>query len=160
FGAWSDGKPRAHDLSVTDPATLTATYVTDAPDSCAAAKTVGSGAWVKERASGGGDTDWFKVTVPARRRLALTLGDLPVDARLQLSSGCSTLLATSDAAGTHFERLTRSLGAGTYRVKVSVPSGASSMTPYVLRVLVVDAHLAIESQAPSRSSGIARIVGD
>jgi hypothetical protein len=160
FGSWDDGQPRAHDVVVTDPATRTASYVPDAPDTCASARAVTPGAWTSERASGNGDVDWFKFTLAGRRRTVVTLGDLAVDARLELYSGCSTLLATSDHAGNRFERISRSLGAGTYRVRVRVPSGASSLTPYVLQALVVGPHVAFQSRTATWSSGTLRVVGD
>ena len=102
FGAWDDGLGATHDVTVTDPATRTATYVPDAPDTCASARTVTPGGWVSERASGGGDVDWFRFTVPATRRVVVTLGDLPVNAAIDLYGGCSTRLKTGDQAGTRF----------------------------------------------------------
>ena len=160
FGSWDDGQPRAHDVVVTSSVTRTATYVPDAPDTCATAKPVTAGAWTSERASGNGDVDWFKFTLSAKHRTVLTLGDLPVDARLELYSGCSTLLATSDQAGNRFERISRSLAAGTYRVRVLVPSGASSQSPYVLQALVVGPSVAFQSRTGTWSSGTLRVVGD
>jgi glucose/arabinose dehydrogenase len=159
FGAWSDGLSRVHEVTVTNPASRTATYVPDAPDACTAAKTVTPGAWVSERASGEGDVDWFRFTLPGRRRVVVTLGDLPVNARLELYGGCSVLLGSADHAGTHFERLTRSLPAGTYRVRVRVPSGARSLSPYALRVLAIDDRVAIESVAVRRTGGSVRVAG-
>ncbi len=160
FGSWSDGKARVHDVVVTDPASLTATYVPDAPDTCATAQAITPGAWTSERASGAGDEDWFKFSVSGTHRTVVTLGDLPVDARLELYSGCSTLLATSDQAGNRFERISRSLATGTYRVRVLVPSGASSLTPYAVQALVVGPTVAFQSRTGTWSSGTLRVVGD
>jgi hypothetical protein len=159
FWAWSDGLTRAHDVTVTDPATRTATFVPDAPDTCATAKTVTAGAWTSDRASGNGDVDWFRFGLPGTRRVVITLGNLPVDATLQLVKSCSSPIASSNQAGTHFERLTRSLTGGTYRVRVSVPSGAKSLTPYVLRVLVINHTVALESATAARTGSTVRVVG-
>ena len=123
------------------------------------AKAITAGAWVRERASGEGDEDWFTVALPGRRRVVVTLGDLPVNARLELYGSCSTLLASTDQAGNHFERLTRSLPGGTYRVRVRVPSGARSLSPFALRVLVVDDRVAIESATVKRTGGTVRVAG-
>ena len=160
FGSWSDAKPRVHDVVVTDPASLTATYVADAPDTCASARAITPGAWTSERASGDGDQDWFKFSLTGKRRTVVTLGDLPVNARLELYSGCSTLLASSDQAGTRFERISRSLPAGTYRVRVLVPSGASSLTPYVVQALAVGPTVAFQSKSSAWSAGTLRVVGE
>ena len=161
FGSWNDGSlQRSRDVVVTDPATVTATYVTDASDTCAAATPIGTGSWHAERASGDGDQDWFAFKTTARGRVVVSLGDLPVNARLQLYGGCGTLLGTSDAAGTHFEELTRTLAAGTYRVRVTVPSDARSMAPYVVRALVAGTSLAVKSATVTRGTGSVRIAGE
>jgi glucose/arabinose dehydrogenase len=161
FGAWSDGNPnRSRDFVVTDPQTATARYVPDAPDSCASARKITTGTWVSERASGYGDQDWFSFTTTSSGRAVVSLGDLPVDARLDLYGSCGTHLATSNASGTHFEELTRSLQAGTYRVRVSVPSDAASMTPYVVRVLRAGTGPVVKSATVTRGSGTFRIVGE
>lgn len=159
FGAWSDGLGRAHDVTVTNPATRSVTYVPDAPDTCATAKAVTPGAWTSERASGSGDQDWFRFSVSGTRRAVVTLGDLPVDAVLDLYSSCSTRLATSNQPGNRFERISRSLPAGTYRVRVRVPSDARSMTPYALRVLSIGRTLGLESATARWSAGEVRVAG-
>jgi PKD repeat protein len=160
FLRWSDGLARSHDVTVTDPQSLTATYVTDAPEACANAKTIAKGAWVQDWASGAGDADWFRFTLPSRRRVTVTLGDLPVDARLELFGACGTPLGSSDHAGTRFEELARSLGAGTYRVRVSVPSGDAADSAYVVRVDAVGDRVAVKSASAKRTSGIVRIAGE
>ena len=161
FGSWGDGSlQRSRDLVVTNPATVTATYVPDAPDTCPSARSIRTGSWHAERASGDGDEDWFSFRTPARGRVVVSLGDLPVDARLGLYSACGTPLATSDATGTHFEELTRTLAAGTYRIRVTVPSDARSMAPYVVRAFVAGRSLAVKSATVTRGTGSVRIAGE
>ena len=135
FSSWSDGLPQVHDAvaSVGNP-TVTAIYVPDAPETCAAATTTSpSGSWISQWSSGNGDQDWFRFALTSKRRVILTLGSLPVNGRLELYSSCGTLLATSDGAGTHFEQVTRVLAAGTYRVHVSANGNAASPAPWRLR---------------------------
>ena len=161
FGSWNDGsQERSRDLVVTDPVTATATFVTDAPDTCEAAKPIGLGSWTLERASGDGDEDWFSFTTTANGRVVVSAGDLPVDARLQLYAACGALMGTSDAAGTHFEEMTRSLAAGTYRIRVRVPSDARSMAQYAVRALFAGTSLAVKSATVTRGSGTVRIAGE
>jgi glucose/arabinose dehydrogenase len=69
FSAWSDGLPRTHDITAgTARVDLVATFVADAPDTCASA-TLGStvGSWIPERAGGNGDQDWFRFTLTSTR---------------------------------------------------------------------------------------------
>ena len=61
------------------------------------------------------------------------LGDLTTGGRMDLYSGCTTLLQTSDRAGNGAEEIIRSLPAGTYAVKLS-GSGTGATPPYVVRM--------------------------
>ncbi len=123
FSTWNDSPERTRDLIVTEPVSLTATYVPDAGDTCATASPVATGAWASDRPSGGGDEDWFRFTLGSKVRTIVTLGNLPVNARLELYKTCGTTrLAVSDRAGVTFEEITQVLAAGTYRVRVSMPS--------------------------------------
>ncbi|OGO54544.1 MAG: hypothetical protein A2V85_10960 [Chloroflexi bacterium RBG_16_72_14] len=162
FSAWSDGLPRTHDLTAAAPAVdLLATFLPDAPDTCASATTVSPrSTWIGERTTGAGDTDWFRFSLGSRHRVVVSLGDLPVDARLDLYAGCSTLLASSDHAGLRFEELTRTLGAGTYRVRVTVPGGATSAQPWVVRFRPMAAGLPVKSSRTTRSGDVVRVVGE
>jgi glucose/arabinose dehydrogenase/PKD repeat protein len=161
FAGWNDGSlERSRDFVVTDPVTATATFVTDAPDTCEAGQPVGLGAWTLERASGEGDEDWFSFTTSAAGRVIVSLGDLPVDARLQLHGACGTVIGTADVAGTHFEEMTRTLAAGTYRIRVTVPSGARSLAQYAVRALFAGTSLVVKSATVTRGSGTVRIAGE
>ncbi len=134
FGSWSDGHARLHDVLVAADMSLTATYVPDAPDTCATATTSSpAGSWISQRSSGNGDQDWYRFSLTSKRRVIVTLGSLPVNGRLELYASCATLLATSDVAGTHFEQITKVLAAGTYRVHVVANGDAASLVPWRLR---------------------------
>ena len=162
FTGWSDGLPRTHDVTVPGPALdLVATFAPDAPDTCpTATRSLKVTSWIAERSSGGSDTDWFRFSLSSKRRVVVTLGALPVDARLDLYAGCSTLVATSDHAGLRFEEITRTLAAGTYRVRVTVPGGAASGQPWVLRFRPMPAGLPVKSSRTTRSGETVRIVGE
>jgi PKD repeat protein len=162
FWAWADATARIRNLTVADDISLTATYLPDRADTCASAPASASRTWLTERPNGNDDVDWFRFSLGAARDVLVTLGDLPVDARLDLYSSCSTRLAGSDADGTRFEEITRRLGEGTYRVKVSFPGGGRSQTPYVLRFQpLLDGMVVKSSRTTSGPTGGAvRIVGE
>ena len=162
FAAWSDGLQRTHDVTAAAPTVdLLATFLPDAPDTCATATTISPrSTWIGERTTGSGDADWFRFSLPSRHRVVVALGDLPVDARLDLYAGCSTLLASSAHAGLRFEELTRTLAAGTYRVRVTVPGGASSARPWVLRFRSMAAGLPVKSSRTTRTGDVVRVVGE
>ena len=80
-------------------------------------------------------------------------------ARYELYAGCTSRLVSSDQPGTRFERLTRNLAPGTYRVRVRVPSGAASLSPFALRVLVIQHKVGLESVAIRSSAGTVRVAG-
>ena len=66
-------------------------------------------------------------------KIRLVLGDLTTGGRMDLYSGCSTLLQTSDRGGNGFEEIIRTLPKGTYAVKLT-GSGTGSTPPYVVRM--------------------------
>ena len=164
FSTWNDGLVRVRDVVASGPISLTATYVRDAPDSCGTATTASkTSSWLSDRSSGNGDVDWFRFTLSSKRRVVVTLGDLPVNARLDLYSSCSKRLAGSDDTGTRYEEITRVLGAGTYRVKVSFPSGTWSGTPYALKFRVMSSGMPVKSTritSGAGGGGPIRIVGE
>ena len=161
FAHWADGSPRTTSVTANGPISLMATYVKDAPDSCAGASTSSpQGSWISDTFGSPIDQDWFRFTLTSKRRVVITLGDLPVDGRLQLYGSCSTLLATSDHAGTQFEELTRVLAAGTYRVRVTANGGATSDLPYVVRFRPMASGMPIKSSRTIVTGGSIRIVGE
>ena len=95
--------------------------------------------------------------------MVLTAGDLPVNARLDLYSSCSVRLATVDAnPDARYEELTRTVPAGTYRVKVSFPGGGRSDSPYVVRFRAMSSGLPVKSWRTTAGAGggAVRIVGE
>ncbi|HEY3334515.1 MAG TPA: PQQ-dependent sugar dehydrogenase [Candidatus Limnocylindrales bacterium] len=164
FSRWDDSLVRSRDVTASADIALAATYVPDAADTCASAAATPTGSWRTDHASGNGDADWFKFTISAGHRVVITAGDLPVNARLDLYSSCATRLATADASiGTRFEELTRRLGAGTYRVRVSFPGGGGSDAPYVVRFRSLPGGTTVKSSRVTRGAGgggIVRIVGE
>jgi glucose/arabinose dehydrogenase len=164
FSTWNDTQARVRDVTATGTVSLLATYVPDASDSCSSATPApSSGTWTADHTSGNGDVDWFRFTLSSKRRVVVTLGNLGVDARLDLYSSCSTHIASSNGSGTRFEEITRLLAAGTYRVRVSVPSNAWSGTPYYLRFRPMASGLVIKSATTTYGSGgdgPVRIVGE
>ncbi len=89
--------------------------------------------WLTDTLAPAGDVDWFRFRLTSAARVLITLGDLPADYRLDLYSACGTRIAGSDRPGVQFEELYRSLAIGTYRVRISSASAATSEAPYVLR---------------------------
>ncbi|HEX5826784.1 MAG TPA: PQQ-dependent sugar dehydrogenase [Candidatus Limnocylindrales bacterium] len=162
FDRWADTTTRVRDLVVTDPTTLAATYVPDAGDTCASATRGATSTWISDRASGNGDVDWFRFSLDASRRVVITAGDLPVDARLSLYGSCSaSRIALTDVAGTRYEEIVRVLPAGTYRVKVSYAARSSS--PYVVRFRPLASGIVVKSSRTSLGAGgggPVRIVGE
>lgn len=160
FSAWDGNPVRVREVVATEPVSLTATFVPDAPDTCASATAASRvGSWIPDRISGAGDVDWFRFTLTSTRRVMVTLGDLPVNGRLDLYGSCSTLLATADRSGARFEELTRVLAAGTYRVRITARE-AWSPSPYVVRFRALAAGLPIRSTRVSLAGSSLRIVGD
>jgi glucose/arabinose dehydrogenase len=164
FSAWDDSLVRSRDVIATTDVSLAATYVPDAADTCSTAASTPTGSWRSDRASGNGDVDWFRFAIASGHRVVITAGDLPVNARLDLYSSCSTHLASADSSsGTRFEELTRRLAAGTYRVKVSFPGGGRSDARYVLRFRSLAGGTTIKSARVTQGAGgggIVRIAGE
>jgi glucose/arabinose dehydrogenase len=161
FVGWADGVTRrSRDVVVSDDTSLTATFVGDAPDTCEAAVAIPGDTWVAQATSDAEDEDWFAFTLGGPREAIVTLGNLPLDARLELYGACDAPLAASDAGGTRFEELVRSLPAGPYRVRVHVPSGASAAAPWVLRVTTSGPRVLVKSVRATRSAGRVRLQGE
>ncbi len=164
FKSWSDGGALSHAVTVgSTPKTVTATYVqtsSDAPNTCAAAPVqAATGAWSTAKFAAANDIDWIRFTVPKTSMYRLVLGALPVDGILSLYSGCSTLLATSNTAGLHWEEIVRSLSAGSYALKLSTVGGASSPSSYKWLVQALSGSVAFVSGRSVPGSTV-RLVGE
>jgi len=164
FSSWSDGGALTHTVNApATPTTLTATYHVisdDAPDTCAAAPVQSvSSAPVSAKFGKANDVDWIKFSVSSTRWYRLVVGDLPVDAVMTLYKGCSTALVSSNAAGTHWEELLRSLSPGTYALRIASVSGAQSATPYRWQVQALSGTTPL-LMAKSISTTSIRYVGD
>ena len=164
FSSWDDSLVRSREVTATADVSLAATYVPDVADTCASAASTPTSSWRTDRASGNGDVDWFRFSLASGRRVVVTAGDLPVNARLDLYSSCSTHLASADASsGTRFEELTRRLNGGTYRVRVSFPGGGRSNSPYLLRFRVLSNSTTVKSARVTQGAGgggTVRIAGE
>ncbi|MHB8960711.1 MAG: PQQ-dependent sugar dehydrogenase [Candidatus Limnocylindrales bacterium] len=161
FSRWTDNVGAVHDVVVNPGTAITAQYVPDAPDQCAAATTTSpSGPWISDYLSGNGDQDWFRFSLTSTRRVLMTAGNLPADAKLELFSACGTLLASSDHPGNRFEQITRVLRAGTYRLLVVGMGGARGDTPYVVRFRPLPSGLPVLSAHLTRSGSRVRLVGE
>ena len=164
FSSWSDGGALTHTVNAPATATtLTATYhliSDDAPDTCAAApvQSVGSTP-VSAKFGKANDVDWIKFSVSSTRWYRFVVGDLPVDAVMTLYKGCSTALVSSNAAGTHWEELLRSLSPGTYALRIASVGGAQSATPYRWQVQALSGTTPL-LMAKSISTTSIRYVGD
>jgi len=87
------------------------------------------------------------------------LGDLAVAGRLELYRGCTTLLQTSDRAGTGAEEIIRSLPAGTYAVRTS-GSGSSSTPAYALLMKRMPNSVHVVSSRARIEGNTLRLVGE
>jgi glucose/arabinose dehydrogenase len=135
FSTWNDSHKRVRDVTAGHNLDLTATYVPDAPDSCASVtERSAKGAAIAERSSGNGDGDWFEFHIGSKRAVRVTLADLHVKGRLDLYRSCTNLLATSNDPGKQAESLKRTLKKGTYRIKVTSPNDGWSSSPYSLLI--------------------------
>ena len=164
FSTWNDTQTRVRDVVATDSVSLLATYVPDAPETCSSAvSSPSNGTWISDWTSGNGDVDWFRFSLSSKRRVVLTLGNLGVDARLDLYSSCSRFIASSNVSGSRYEEITRLLAAGTYRVRVSVPSDAWSGSHYSIRFRPMPSGLSVKSATMTYGAGgdgPVRIVGE
>jgi hypothetical protein len=107
----------------------------DAPGDCASATPIPTNrTWTTDDLLAAGDEDWFRFDLAASRWILATLGDLAVDARLELYADCATPLSSSDRSGTQYEELYQALPAGTYHLRVTANGGATSADPYAIRV--------------------------
>jgi hypothetical protein len=106
----------------------------DTADSCGSATPIAtSTAWTSDMLEAG-DRDWYRFTLSIRRRVIITLGALPANARLDLYGACSDHRAESDRPGQGFEELVRMLDPGTYRIRVRPVGTWVQAMPYRLRV--------------------------
>ena len=161
FSQWTDSASAVHDVVVAADTSITAQYVPDAPDACAAATTASPvGSWLTDYLSGNGDQDWFRFSLTSTRRVVMTAGSLPVDAKLELRSSCGTLLASSDHAGTRFEQITKVLKAGTYRLHVTANGGAHSGSAYVVRFRSLASGDPVLSSTATRAGSTVRVAGE
>ncbi|HET9613819.1 MAG TPA: PQQ-dependent sugar dehydrogenase [Candidatus Limnocylindrales bacterium] len=164
FASWSDHGAISHVVTVPSTATtVTATYTqtaSDASNTCAGAP-AGSkiGVWASGRFGAANDVDWVRFSAPTAGWYRIVLGNLPVDGVLSLYSGCSTLLATVNAAGTHWEEMLAHLNAGAYAIRMSSVGGASSPTSYRYIVSPLSGTVPLLAAAYAPSSAI-RLVGD
>ena len=69
FWAWADSSTRVREMRATDDIALAATYLPDRADTCATAPASSSRTWLIERANGNGDSDWFRFSLGASRRV-------------------------------------------------------------------------------------------
>jgi glucose/arabinose dehydrogenase len=168
FTSWSNGTLTPTDsgytIPATTPTTLTAAYQlidTDASDTCGGAATQSSlGAWWSGTIGTPTDEDWYRFTLKSTTAVQITLGDLPIDGRLELWNHCTTLIAASDGAGQASEQIIRSLPAGTYSVRVSGHGASDPTDHYALRVRPLSSGLKILSSTTTVSGGTVRIFGE
>ena len=158
FVTWSDSVNAVHDVTVASNMTITAVYHADACSAVTA--TSSSSQWLTDYLGGAGDQSWFRFSLPSTRRVVMTAGSLPVDAKLELRSSCGTILATSDHAGTRFEQITRVLKAGTYRLHVVANSGAVSSSPYAVRFRVLSSGDPVLSSTATRVGSTVLVAGE
>lgn len=144
-------------IAVAGPAPVRA----DTADSCGTATPIAtSTAWTSDMLATG-DRDWYRFTLSARRRVIITLGDLPANARLDLYKACSNHLAGSDRPGQGFEELVRMLNPGAYRVRVRPVGTWVQSMPYRLRVRVPPRGvIVLSSSGWNNFPGKPRVVGE
>ena len=168
FSGWSDGTTTptktGYHIPATSPTTLTASYGlidTDAADTCGGATTQSSlGSWWPGTIRTADDEDWYRFTVKSTTTVQVTLGDLPVDGRLELWDHCTAEIAASDGGGLAYEEFLRSLPAGTYSIRVLGHGAFDPTGHYALRVRPLASGLPILSSKTTLSSGHLRIIGE
>ena len=79
------------------------------------------------------DQDWFKFSVTATTKAAVTLGSLPGNYSLAVYDGAGRRVGLSAYPGVHFERVILSVGPGTYYVRVATQGDYSRTKRYMLR---------------------------
>jgi hypothetical protein len=163
FSSWSDGGGLSHAVTApATPTTYTATYsdvIHDHANTCAGAPVTSSiGGWWHAQFLTAGDVDWYRVKLGSSSGYRFVVGHLPTTAKVELWSGCSTLLATSDAPGTHWEEILRSLPAGTYGLEV-IDTGGASTSVYNVRVTKIGSPVGITTTLATVSGNQVRIVG-
>ncbi len=166
FSSWSDGGARTHGVPVIQGATnlvadYTLTGTTDRSDTCSGspAAVAPANQWISGTFAKTNDADWYRFTMSSAGRIRIVLGDLTTGGRLDLYSGCSTLLQSSDRAGNGAEEIIRSLSAGTYAVKLS-GSGTGATPPYVVRLRKLPASVHILSTKVRIEGGTLRLIGE
>jgi len=70
--------------------------------------------------------DYYRFQLNGTSNFNLSLGALTADADVQILNGAGTVITSSQLSGTSAESITRSLGAGTYFVRVFPFSGANT----------------------------------
>ena len=168
FDHWSDDASTelTHPVPIVVGATnVTAVYrqtgVTDRADSCASspAAVTPNGAWNFGAFGKANDADWYRFKLTATTRMRIGLGDLTTGGRVDLYSGCSTLLQSSDRAGNSAEEIIRSLPAGTYAVKFSGSGDPSTpMNAFVIRKMLASVH--VMSSTTRIAGGTLRLIGE
>jgi hypothetical protein len=114
--------------------TLTAAPASaDVADRCANGVNLKSGAWKRDNIPGGRDVDWYKFSLANKKRVRVVLGNLPRNYALELYSSCGNRIGASNRGSRYFEEINKTLGAGTYRVKVYSKSRQSSTAKYAVR---------------------------
>ncbi len=135
FSTWNDSHTRVRDVMVNANKSLTATYVPDATDSCSTANASPKDTWISERSSGNNDVDWFEFHIGKKQKITIRVADQPISLKAELYKGCSTRLASVNAPGRNDDVITRKLGPGTYRVRITSPSNNWSGSTYRVRFL-------------------------
>ncbi len=166
FHDWSDGGARTHSVTVTaTPKTVTAHYTqtgtTDRSNTCSGspAAVAPNDKWQNGRFAATNDADWYRFKLTSTARVRLIMGNLPTNARMDLYSGCSTLLQTSDRGANGYEEIIRNLPAGTYGVRL-LGSGTPSSPNYVFKMTKLGSGLRVLSARARTDGGVLRLVGE
>ena len=91
--------------------------------------------WHTDRSSGNQDVDWFEFHIAHRRHVVIRVANQPISLKAELYAGCTTRLASVNAPGRTDDVISRTLAAGTYRVRITSPSNGWSASPYSMRFL-------------------------
>ena len=109
----------------------------DAPNSCAGASTRlprAKDVTFHETVYPRADADWFKFRLTSRRAVTVSIGQLAGNFTLALAGGGCGTIARSDHLGTHGEVIRRTIGPGTYFVRVGgFRPTTESVRPYSIR---------------------------